>query len=66
MNKTIEICQKVSEFLENDAYMYINGEFVPSSNNVIFETFNPDNNPVYFLVSTTFYVPVSLPQYNTS
>ena len=46
MNKTIEISQKVSEFLENDACLYINGEFVPSSNNVTFETLNPANNEV--------------------
>lgn len=46
MYKTINLSEKVSEFLANEMYLYIDGEFVPSSTNKIFETLNPANNEV--------------------
>lgn len=46
MNKTIELSEKVLEFLNNDQLLYINGDFVPSSDNKTFATLNPANNEV--------------------
>jgi len=44
--QTIQISQVVSDFLKEEKKLFINGEFVSSSNNKTFPTLNPANNEV--------------------